>query len=64
MNPPEVLDDLPASSDSALVAAAPECKGIRATGNFSSQSQCLSPEQIAHTHSAMQNSRSSGYNLE
>ena len=64
MNPPEVLDDLPASSDSALVAAAPECKGIRATGDFPRDLSGLSPEQIAHTHSAMQNSRSSGYNLE
>lgn len=59
MNPPEVLDDLPASSDSALVAAAPECKGIRATSDFPRDLSGLSPEQIAHTYSAMRNSHAS-----
>ena len=59
MNPPEVVDDLPASSDSALVAAAPECKGIRATSDFPRDLSGLSPEQIAHTYSAMRNSHAS-----
>ena len=59
MNPPEVLDDLPASSDSALVSAAPECKGIRATSDFPRDLSGLSPEQIAHTYSAMRNSHAS-----
>jgi hypothetical protein len=59
MNPPEVVEDPQLSHESALVAAAPECKGIRATSEFPRDLSGLSPEQIAHTYSAMRNSHAS-----
>ena len=59
LNPPDVVDELPASSDSALPVTTPECKGIRATSDFPRDLSGLSPEQIAHTYSALRNSHAS-----
>jgi prefoldin subunit 5 len=52
-------DPVATESGSALLSAAVECKGIRATSDFPRDLSGLSEEQIAHAYSAMRNSHAS-----
>ena len=59
MDESQVLEGAQNSTESVLVTAAPDCKGIRATSDFPRDLSGLSPEQIAHHYSALRNSHSS-----